>query len=73
MAGYITSKDSEHAQIMSIRWESCSEAARKFAAFNVGKYDILPHVIAEAYDKDPIGMTLAALGENGKFEESEDG
>lgn len=68
---YITKKDNEHAQAMSVRWESCSREARKFATYYSGKFveNILPHVVAECYDKDPNSTIIAALGSTVDLEE----
>ncbi len=47
---------------MQERWLRCSERAREFTAWNIGKFPpgTLPHVIAEAYDADAMAIELQA-------------
>jgi hypothetical protein len=59
---YVLPSDGEPAWTLAQRWERCSPEARQFAALHHGRFgdNILPHVIAELYDKDWLSAQLAA-------------
>lgn len=46
------------------RWLACSEPARYWTAMNLGRFPFgtLPHVIAEAYDRDELAVQVEASG-----------
>jgi len=52
---YTTPNDSPEAQELERRWRACSDEARSFAAYNCGHFfGILPHVVAEHFDRSQI-------------------
>lgn len=66
---FVTQNDSDHAKAMAVRWGVCSEAAQHFAAYYHSQFgeNILPHVVAEMYDNDPLMAQLAIFGEERTF------
>lgn len=55
--GYLLSKDPPHLKRLENRWLACTDEGRHFAALHCGKFPgVLPHVIAELYDKDELDL-----------------
>lgn len=66
MSEYITDMDVEFARNLSARWLRCSERAREFAAYYGGRFaPLLPHVVAEQFDKGLIDERVAIREEFG--------
>lgn len=57
MSQWILPSDGVEPYTMAQRWERCSPEAKKFAAYFGGRWaPMLPHIVAEMYDRGEIGI-----------------